>query len=156
MRKNHFQKIEQIVAKKVYTNIATIHFNIKGNRVYDANTGDLIDTDFIIDRVVYIGRMKRVSEFLVNGNILSGDMTAKLPVTLLKKNMKYMDGDPEIIIDGKKKTLADFRTLDENGGIQTEHDTITVLGNEYQFIRIEPTHVYANEPSYLSVILRKL
>ena len=127
MRKNHFQKIEQIVAKKVYTNIATIHFNIKGNRVYDANTGDLIDTDFIIDRVVYIGRMKRVSEFLVNGNILSGDMTAKLPVTLLKKNMKYMDGDPEIIIDGVKKTLADFRTFDENGGIQTEPVSYTHL-----------------------------
>ena len=156
MRKNPFTKIEHVVAKKVYSNKATIHFNIKGQN-YDASTGDLVSLDYVIDRKVFVGRMKKVSDYLVNGTtILSGDLTAKLPITLLKKNLKYMAGDSEIIINGEKKTIADFRTYDDNGGIQTEHDTITILGHTYQFVKIEPTHVYADEPSYLSIILRKI
>lgn len=156
MRKNPFTKIEQVVAKKVYSNNATIHFNLKGQN-YDASTGALVTLDYVIDRKVYVGRMRKVSDYLVNGTtILSGDMTAKLPITLLKKNLKEMKGDPEIIINGVKKTIADFRFYDDNGGIQTERDTITVLGHTYQFVKIEPTHVYANEPSYLSIILRKI
>lgn len=156
MRRNPFQKIEEKVAKTVYTNTVVLHFNVK-QKGYDKDTGEFIDMDCTFSRPIVLGRIKKAREDLAAKNpILSSDLTAKLPISMLKNAIRPLPDDPTVVIGGETKNITDFRSYDEYGGIQIESDTLSWLLREYKFIQIVPTHFYGNEPSFLEITIRRI
>ena len=156
MRRNPFQKIEEKVAKTVYTNTVVLHFNVK-QKGYNSETGEFVDMNFVFSRPVVLGRIRKAREDLAAKNpILSSDLTAKLPISMLKSAIRPLPDDPVIKIDGENKFITDFRTYDEYGGLQIENDTLSYLLRESQFIQITPTHFYGNEPSFLEIVIRRI
>lgn len=148
-----------------------LQLEIAGIEDVNANTAVLsikIDTlnDFFGEetKIVTITREFTVkSPNPVNVNLIDGllyrpgDFLCQVAFLRLKDAFNTKDGDPQITINGKVKTLEETRpfTAQNNWGIDLGDDTITIGGDTWTIVGIKSDKWLDNEPAILEFTLRK-
>jgi hypothetical protein len=114
-------------------------------------------------RVVELVRSLRVAApspvnlRLVDGtNYLAGDFVCKVSFAELKKAFAPIAGDPEIIINGITKTLAEIRpfTAQGNWGVDIGDDKLVIGGDKWTIAGVRGLNWLDNEPAVFEFTLR--
>lgn len=156
MRRNPFLKADRIIISRLYNNTAVLTYRVRV-RSYDAESGELAETEFPFVRTVHISEPSEVSEGIVDGkNYLKGDLTAEIAYLELRQSLDALPGDPAVTVDGEAKTLAELRPMTVvKSGIDLRLDTLEYGGTVYRFVKVKPKHVYANTASIFRMQLRE-
>ncbi len=83
-----------------------------------------------IERTLAVRGLKAVSERLVDQkNYLSGDFVTVLAFEPYRALRAPQTGDPEIVNNGRRKTLDEMRPMNRSYGFEPGVDTLTVAGD---------------------------
>ncbi|MBO5680206.1 MAG: hypothetical protein J6T08_00690, partial [Lentisphaeria bacterium] len=123
-----------------------------------------VDKIISIQRQVKVKSPQNMSERLIDGSERrAGDLVCKIAYSQLQAAHRAKDNDPDIIVNGVKKTLAEVRPflaqLGSNNnirwGIDLGDDTLSIGGDEWLIVGIEAELWLNGEPSRFTLRLRK-
>lgn len=114
-----------------------------------------------ISRTVQVKGLKEVDARLVDGkNYLAEDFITEIAFLKYLAAREPQSGDPEIVNNGKVKSLDDMRPLGENWGIRPVLDTLTIAGKVWAIADIQALGMMNDEatgvpaPAKLRLVLR--
>lgn len=123
-----------------------------------------LDKIISIQREIKVKSPKMMSERLVDGaERKAGDLVCQVAYTQLQAAHKAKDGDPEIIVNGVTKTIAEVRPfmaqLGVNNnirwGVDLGDDTLTIGGDTWLIVGVDAEQWLNGEPARFTLRLRK-
>ena len=138
MKRNPFLKVEKLINRKVYGNVATLVL-ADNKKVYDPDTGKINETIRQGNYTVYVSNPHEVNEAIVDGKYyLKGD---------LHVSVAYLEITEVTSAFGREDDAV-------TGGINPEYDSLLFNNREYRIVKASPKNFYAGTPSKIKLQLR--
>lgn len=138
MKRNPFLKVEKLINRKVYSNAAILKLTDK-KKVYDEQSGEIIEIPRHGQYAVYISNPHEISEAVVDGKYyLKGDLLISIA---------YLEVAEATSAFGREDDAV-------TGGIRSEYDSLLFNNREYRIVKASPKNFYAGTPSKIKIQLR--
>lgn len=142
----------------VNANMATLTYRINDQGGFFGGVDRIIE----VKRQIKVRSPNMLSERLVDGvERKAGDLVCKVAYAQLQAAHNPKESDPVITVNGVVKTLAEVRTFSAQQGstirwgIDLGDDTLTIGGDTWLIVGIEPEQWLDNEPARFTLRLRK-
>ena len=144
----------------VNANLATLTYRINDQGGFSGGSDKIIE----IQRKIKVKSPESMAERLVDGaERRVGDLVCKVAYSQLYAAHEPQNGDPDIIINGVSKTLEEVRPVTAQlgnsktirWGIDLGDDTLTIGGDTWLIVEIEPEQWLDGEPARFTLRLRK-
>lgn len=138
MKRNPFLKVEQIINKKVYGNVATLVLS-DVTKKYNEQTGEMTEETREEQFQVYISNPHEISDVIVDGKYyIKGDLTLKIAYLELRGATSSFDREDDVI----------------TGGIRAQTDRLVFKKREYRIVKAQAETFFAGVPAKIKLQLR--